>query len=1301
MGQAKIGAILALSGEQEYRRAISAVNSAQKELKSEMKLVTAEFSGQANTMEALTKKGENLGKQRELQTEKIKKYESAVKSAKEKEEKAGEALEKNEKIYLSAKEKLDKLKNSTEASAEEIEKQKEAVKDAAEKLELSERAYTEAEKKTSEWKTSLNNANVELKNIDREIEKTNKYLKEAEESADGTANSIDEFGKEIDQTKEKVEVFGGVLKANLASELIISGAKRIGSVVADISKYSLDSGKNFEESMSKVAATMGIANSEVADTTGNYKILQDAARSAGETTKYSATESAEALNYLALAGYDAQKAAKTLPGVLDLAAAGGMDLAYASDLATDSMAALNIASDEFIGFSDQMAVTSQKSNTSISQLGEAILSIGGTAKMLAGGTVELNTELGILADNGIKGAEGGIMLRNVLKNLTSPTADASAALKEYGISVYDAEGNMRPLNETLGDMENALSGLSDQERANVMNRIFDSRTLRGAEALIANCGSRFDELSGYISNADGAAKEMAETMSNNLSGEIKKLESVSESTGITLYSKFDQSFKNITRSASDALSKVNQQLLYGKLGSSMDHLANQFEATAEAALDFGEGALPVVVDGLGFILENGGEIVSVLTGIASGMVAFKAAAAVADCIEKFKEFKRGIEKTKSAMEALNLVTNANPYVLLASAIVGVGAALVTYAVVCSDAKNETEKLQQEIRETIKDNKEFNSSVTENLDSMKENRKAQEQSADTIKRLTTELTQLNSKEKLSSDEKQRMASLVAQLNNLMPDLNLSINEQTGYLNQTNAEVENLAENYAQLARAQYYQQEITEIIEQQCKAEEELTELMEKREDATVAITRAEEDLTEYLKEHNLTLEELCRLQSEGSKEGMEYTYAVSSSQAALQELDNQIEVTKGTLEILGEEYNETSERIGDHSTIDETTEAMGNMAAGAESAAGTLSEQTTEIESSFSSMSEKIRESVSSAIDIFSEYEQQTTISGKQIISNMESQVEGMKSWGDNLSELAGRADENGMLINEGLLSHLVDLGPEGAAYAQAFVEMTDDELKRANELWAESIELPDTIAEQFSESGEQMAAGLKQGIEDHKGTVEKALSDTVEGALKAGNRIAEIMSPSKKTTKTGMWLDEGLEKGIKAKKPAVVAAMKEVTTEVLTKASLELSNLAGQKIGMQFSAGLANGILAGESMIINAAVQVAKSAVISARKELDMHSPSRKTYAMGGDYMDGWILGIQAKTENLKDAVKGSLSKAMIQDADMTISERNRNNVLFHENNEGSIPGGIQIIFQPQQMTEDELDRAFDYVNERFGFAL
>ena len=149
--------------------------------------------------------------------------------------------------------------------------------------------------------------------------------------------------------------------------------------------------------MSQVAATMGMTAEEINNGSESYKKLEQAALDMGATTQFSASEASEALNYLALAGYDVDKSVSTLPTVLNLAAAGGLELGYASDVMTDAMSALGLETSQAEGFVDQLAKTSQKSNTSVGQLGEAILTVGGTAKVLAGGTTEMNTALGILA----------------------------------------------------------------------------------------------------------------------------------------------------------------------------------------------------------------------------------------------------------------------------------------------------------------------------------------------------------------------------------------------------------------------------------------------------------------------------------------------------------------------------------------------------------------------------------------------------------------------------------------------------------------------------------------------------------------------------------------------------------------------------------------------------------------------------------------------------------------------------------------------------------------------------------------
>lgn len=322
--------------------------------------------------------------------------------------------------------------------------------------------------------------------------------------------------------------------------LVATGAIAAGLTAFGVS--SVKAGMEFDTSMSQVAATMGKTNTELQQEVGDVDLawghfsgnLREYAQEMGKHTAFSATEAADALNYMALAGYDAQKSMQMLPNVLNLAAAGSMDLATASDMVTDASSALGLSTEETTQLVDQMAMASSKSNTSVAQLGDAMLTVGGTAKNLKGGTTELSTALGILADNGIKGSEGGTILRNAILSLTAPTGKAQKELDALGVSVFDSEGNMRSMNDIMMDLSASMADMTGEERAEAMSKIFNKRDLKGIEALLAGAGDRWNELSGYIDDAQGSAQKMADTQLDNLQGDITLLKSAWEGLQISV-----------------------------------------------------------------------------------------------------------------------------------------------------------------------------------------------------------------------------------------------------------------------------------------------------------------------------------------------------------------------------------------------------------------------------------------------------------------------------------------------------------------------------------------------------------------------------------------------------------------------------------------------------------------------------------------------------------------------------------------------------------------------------------------------
>lgn len=284
---------------------------------------------------------------------------------------------------------------------------------------------------------------------------------------------------------------------------------------------------DFDKAMAQVAATMGKTVDEVGD-------LREFAKQMGESTAFSATEAAEALNYMALAGYDAETSMQMLPTVLNLAAAGGMDLAQASDMVTDAQSAFGLTMEEAAAMTDQMARASSKSNTSVSQLGEAMLKIGATARNVKGGTTELSTLLGVLADNGIKGAEGGTHLRNVLLSLQSAAQDGAVEFGDFAVSIYDAEGNMRSMPDIIGDIQAGMGDMSQEAKDAMLSGIFNKTDLAAVNALLGTSAERFDELGTAISDSSGAAQQMADTQLDNLSGQLTLLKSAAEGLAISV-----------------------------------------------------------------------------------------------------------------------------------------------------------------------------------------------------------------------------------------------------------------------------------------------------------------------------------------------------------------------------------------------------------------------------------------------------------------------------------------------------------------------------------------------------------------------------------------------------------------------------------------------------------------------------------------------------------------------------------------------------------------------------------------------
>ena len=486
---------------------------------------------------------------------------------------------------------------------------------------------------------------------------------------------------------------------------------------------SVKTGMEFDTAMSQVAATMGKSMDERESETGEVDLawgkfsgnLREYAKEMGEHTKFSAIESAEALNYMALAGYDTQKSMEMLPNVLNLAAAGAMELADASDMVTDASSALGLNQEETNNLVDQMAMTAARANTSVEQLGRGILAVGGTAKVMNGGVTEMNAALGILADNGIKGAQGGTALRNVLTGFTKSKFEKNFG--ELGVSAYDAEGKMRPLKDILADMNDVMSDMTDQEKTQILTKSFNAAHLKSINALLGTEGERWDDL---MSQIDGSWYTI-DTINDSLKSlgkgmSIEKLEKDFTKFGVSTEEFSEalgksggdaENFANMLIEASDGSLTMDEAT--NLLGGDLESLQKVFDTTTGAAqkmadtqLDNLEGditllksafeglkisvsdkltpALRPLVQGLTWLIGKADTLGPIILGVASAVGVFALALKVQELggfIGMITKATQAFKAFSLAFKAFSLVLLGNPIGLVIALIAGLAVAFIT------------------------------------------------------------------------------------------------------------------------------------------------------------------------------------------------------------------------------------------------------------------------------------------------------------------------------------------------------------------------------------------------------------------------------------------------------------------------------------------------------------------------------------------------------------------------------------------------------------------------------------------------
>lgn len=367
--------------------------------------------------------------------------------------------------------------------------------------------------------------------------------------------------------KSKVNGLGKTAESGVSKlgNVVKTAAVGIGGAMVAIGGYAIKVGSDFESAMSNVAAISGATGDDL-------QMLKDTAQEMGATTQFSATEAANALSYMALAGWDANQSASALPGVLNLAAASGMELASASDMVTDYMSAFGMSCEQSGYFADMLAYAQSNANTTAELLGESYKNCA--ANMAAAGQdVETATSLlAMMANQGLKGSEAGTALAAVMRDLTAKMSDGAIKIGDTSVAVQDANGNYRDLTDILQDVESATNGMGDAEKAAALSSTFTADSIKGLN-LILNAGvSNAADFENQLRNSGGTAENMANVMNDNLAGAMKSLQSRAETFGNAIYESFSVQLKDAVNAAADALGSLTDAFETGGIEGAFNQL---------------------------------------------------------------------------------------------------------------------------------------------------------------------------------------------------------------------------------------------------------------------------------------------------------------------------------------------------------------------------------------------------------------------------------------------------------------------------------------------------------------------------------------------------------------------------------------------------------------------------------------------------------------------------------------------------------------------------------------------------------
>ena len=811
-------------------------------------------------------------------------------------------------------------------------------------------------------------------------------------------------------------------------------------------------------------------------------------------------------------------------------------------------------------------------------------------------------------------------------------------MKELGLEVFDSNGKLRPLNETFQDLNSKLGEMSDEDRINVLNTMFNKVDLKSVNALLANSGERFDELSGYIRDSAGAAEDMAETMNDNLKGKLTILGSALEGLGIEMYEEFQQPLKEAAETAIKSVDSISASLKNGKLSESMQPVARGIGTIVSKAAELAIGTLPKLIDGFAFLVDNAKLLGTVLASTAGAVATFKGAMLINDIVKSWnaaataaRMFGAGMTSSLTGMQAvvgaatgniskLGAITAAlgGPMGVGALAIAGVTAGIVALSL-ATDEVAKAEKEEREAREKfIKSIERENEKIEEIRKTKEESLSIAENEISTIENQIQVLEDLvDADGKVKEGQEGRAKVLAEEINSVIPNaITLSEKEGDTYLT--------TAENLEKLIK----QKRINAVLS---AGEEAYTQALKERPALLENLTKVSQDYNEALEEVETIQNRLNNLGPSpliGEKRKLE---------SDLRAAKDVVEELKSTLDETTEAFNENEKSISNYvdmstAVAEENTEKIDEILQGQLDSLKQYGADTKE------EAQKQYEEAVAQRQAAEAAFKDINDVSAQEYLSSLKNNEANAKAIRDNAY---AEAEQASRAAGEAQVVAMAD-GINGQVEAVKAAELRIKD---------EAIETIKGIQEAMQTAGKNAALGFANGLKD--GISMNSIMNNVKSlgniAITHLNKSIDSHSPSRKAEKSGKNFDEGFAIGIEKNKGLAIESVEDLAESSLATAREQAEEYKdiGNLFGENYLAGLEEKLEATTELIEKNANKTIKAyeEFIDEQTESEVQKINEQT--------DAKVEALQeqiSKLKDVKDKGQKEANKAEIKELEKQI---------------------------------------------------